>query len=139
MDAWSTSHLSQWTRKPVYDIVDCRSSDLRMCVNWFAVGFMGYFFTILLYSVVELSHLYQITLCLVSQVGAVTKLKHEFSIVFNNCLISVEWIQTWRQESWPFGPGWYANRTRICSWTFHLASCDDLAIKALSFCSSRSN
>ena len=29
-------------------------------------------------------------------------------------------LKLWRQESWPFGPGWAANITSICSWTFRL-------------------
>ena len=29
-------------------------------------------------------------------------------------------MKLWRQESWPFGPGWAANIARIRSWTFRL-------------------
>ena len=39
-------------------------------------------------------------------------------LLFN--LIGQKILKLWRQESWPFGPGWSANITRIRSWTFRL-------------------
>ena len=35
-------------------------------------------------------------------------------------LIGQKILKLWRQESWPFGPGWSANIARIRSWTFRL-------------------
>ena len=34
--------------------------------------------------------------------------------------ISQKYLKLWRQESWPFGPGWAAHITSIGSWTFRL-------------------
>ena len=35
-------------------------------------------------------------------------------------LIGQKTLKLWRQESWPFGPGWAAHITSIRSWTFCL-------------------
>ena len=33
-------------------------------------------------------------------------------------------LKLWRQETWPFSPGWATHITRIHSWTFRLLRCD---------------
>ena len=47
------------------------------------------------------------------------KLCH-FSFEVYDCFIIQKILKLWRQESWPFGPGWAAHITRLPSWTFRL-------------------
>ena len=45
-------------------------------------------------------------------------------------------LKLWRQERWPFGPGWAAHITSICSWTFRLPCPCRIFRKPLKHCNS---
>ena len=45
---------------------------------------------------------------------------HVISLEGYDGFIGQKYLMLWRQESWPFGPGWSAYIMRIRSWTFRL-------------------
>ena len=45
---------------------------------------------------------------------------HVISLEGYDGFIGQKYLMLWRQESWPFGPGWAAHITSLGSWTFRL-------------------